>query len=60
MEVQNTGFAGVSHIFSGDFVMISKVEFEGILGEEIIHFWKCPRVPGQACARSGVIEVNER
>lgn len=49
-----------SIILSRDFVVISRVEFEGILGAKILHLWKCAVVSKQACTRSGGIEVEER
>jgi len=42
------------------FVVISRAQFEGILGAEILQFWKCVGVSRQACIGVGGIEVEER
>ena len=47
-------------ILYGDFVVISRAEFEGILGAVILHLWKRAGAPKQACAGVGGIEVEER
>ena len=37
---------GFSPNLAKDFVVISRAEFERILGDEILHFWKCTRFGG--------------
>lgn len=58
--VEHRRIVGVSPNLARDFVVISRAEFERILGAKNLYFRKCTRVSRQACTGDGGIEVEER